>query len=58
MKTILIISQDFFKTALIIWLVLLLLELLNTGMVERFINLEIYFYFLIFIYILNKLISK
>lgn len=58
MKTLEIISKDFFKTALIAWVVLVLLELLNTGMVQRFINLEIYFYFLILLYIFNKVITK
>jgi len=58
MKILEIISKDFFKTALIVWVCLVLLELLNTGMVQRFINLEIYFYFLILLYIFNKVITK
>lgn len=58
MKTLEIISKDFFKTALVVWIFLVLLELFNTGMVERFINLEIYLYFLILLYIFNKVISR
>ena len=58
MKTIIIITKDFFKTVLITFLVLVFLELINPGMVQRFINLEIYFYFLIVVYIFNKIIDR
>jgi len=58
MKTIIIITKDFFKTILITFLVLVFLELINPGMVQRFINLEIYFYFLIVVYIFNKIIDR
>ncbi len=58
MKMLEIISKDFFKTAVIVWIFLVLLELSNTGMVQRFINLEIYFYFLILLYIFNKVTTK
>lgn len=58
MKTIIIITKDFFKTILITFLVLAFLELINPGMVQRFINLEIYFYFLIVVYIFNKIIDR
>jgi len=52
------IFKDFFKVALITWLLLLFMELLNPGMVQRFINLELGLYFLFIIYIFNKFIDK
>lgn len=58
MKTFVIISKDFFKTALITWLFLVFMELVNTGMVQRFLNLEIYFYFLLIFYIFIKIIDR
>jgi hypothetical protein len=58
MKTIITITKDFFRVSFITWLVLVFLELINAGMVQRFINLEIYFYFLILIYIFNKVIDR
>jgi hypothetical protein len=58
MKTFVIISRDFFRVSLSLWLVLALFELLNTGMVQRFINLEIYFYILVILYILNRIIDR
>jgi len=58
MKIFAIITKDFFRIALITWLILALLELLNPGMVQRFINLEIYFYILIIICIFNKIIDR
>ena len=47
--------KDFFQAALLTWIVLVILELLNPGMVHRFINLEFYFYGLIIIYIFYRL---
>lgn len=58
MSTFIIIVKDFFKTALFTWLILVFLELINVGMVQRFINLEIYFYFLVLVYIFNKIIDR
>lgn len=58
MRTIRTVSQDFFKTALVVWVILVIMELINAGMVQRFINLEIYFYVLILVYIFNKIIDK
>jgi len=58
MKTINIIIGDFFKVSIITWFILLSFELLNPGMVQRFINLEIYFYILILVYIFNKFIDN
>lgn len=58
MRIIRAISQDFFKTALAVWVILVIMELLNSGMVQRFINLEIYFYILILVYIFNKIIDR
>lgn len=58
MSTFIIITRDFFKTTLITWLILVFLELINAGMVQRFINLEIYFYFLVLVYIFNKIIDR
>ena len=50
--------RDFFNTALATWLVLLSLELWQPGMIERQVNLEYYFYGLIFLYILYRLVKK
>jgi hypothetical protein len=53
-----IIVNDFFKTVFLLWIILLIFELVNPGMVNRFINLEYYFYFLILVYILVLKIKK
>jgi len=58
MNTLAIIIGDFFKTAFITWLILVIFELFNPGMVQRFINLEYYFYLLIPIFILTQKIKK
>ncbi len=50
--------RDFFNTALATWLVLLSLELWQPGIIERQVNLEYYFYGLIFLYILYRLVKK
>jgi len=58
MNTFGIIINDFFKTAFITWLLLVIFELSNPGMVQRFINLEYYFYLLILIFILAQKLKK
>jgi len=58
MKIFITIVKDFFKTALIVWLLLVFFELVNPGMVQRFVNLEIYLYFLVLVYIFNKIIDR
>ncbi|MBT4209727.1 MAG: hypothetical protein HOE19_02325 [Candidatus Komeilibacteria bacterium] len=58
MKTFVIISRDFFRVNLTTYLVLVFLELINTGMVQRFLNLEIYLYFLMILYIFNRVIDR
>jgi len=44
--------KDFWNTAFITWLILTLLELFNPGWVQRFINLEYWFYALFFMFII------
>ncbi len=46
-----IIIKDFFNTAFVLWLLLLLYELLRPGAVQRYLNLEYYFYFLLLLFI-------
>lgn len=46
-----IIVKDFFEAALGTWVVLLIFELARPGMVQRFINLEYWFYGLLIIFI-------
>jgi len=58
MKTLHLILNDFFQIAFFTWIILLFMEVFNTGMVNRFISLEYYFYGLIFVYILNKITDK
>lgn len=55
MKFIYKLLKDLFNIALGTWLVLLFLELVNSGMVIRYINLEYYFYILIVLFIINRL---
>ncbi len=45
------IIKDFWQTAFLTWLILLILEMFKAGMVQRFINLEYYFYFLFLFYL-------
>ncbi len=47
-----LIIKDFFKVALWLWLVLVLLEILFPGSINRFLNLEIYFYALAIFFII------
>lgn len=57
-QSLVIIVNDFFKTAFLLWIILLIFEFVNPGMVNRFINLEYYFYFLILVYILVLKVKK
>jgi hypothetical protein len=50
------IIQDFFSVAFGTWLLLLLYELLSPGAVQRYINLEYYFYFLLLIFIFRQIV--
>lgn len=54
MNTRKIIIQDFFNTAFGLWLVLLIYELLQPGAVQRYLNLEYYFYFLLLLFIFHQ----
>lgn len=47
--------KEFFRVALVVWLILLFLELINPGMVVRFVNLEYYFYALVIIFVITRL---
>ncbi|MDD5749570.1 MAG: hypothetical protein PHO91_02160 [Patescibacteria group bacterium] len=53
-----LIIRDFFRTALTAWLLLVIFEILKPGAVHRLINLEYYFYSLIFIFIFYRLLKK
>ncbi len=50
-----IVLNDFFRTAFITWVFLLIIEVIWPGSVHRIINLEYYLYFLLFIFILTRL---
>lgn len=52
------IIQDFFNTALILWLIFILLEISRPGSVQRFINLEYYFYFLLLVLLYRRLLRS
>ena len=52
------ITKDLFNISLVTWIILVILEFIKIGMVQRFINLEYYFYFLLFIFILYKKLEK
>ncbi len=52
-----IIIKDFFNTAFITWLLLLVYELLSPGAVQRYINLEYYFYFLLLIFVFRQILK-
>lgn len=45
------IIKDFWNIALGTWLLLLIIEFSRPGRVQRFINLEYWFYFLFFFYL-------
>lgn len=50
------IIQDFFNVAFSTWILLVLYELLSPGAVQRNINLEYYFYFLLLIFIFRQIV--
>ncbi|PWB38317.1 MAG: hypothetical protein C3F02_04910 [Parcubacteria group bacterium] len=50
--------KDFWNTALVTWLILVIMELFNPGTVARLINLEYWFYFLFFSYLAIILLKK
>ncbi|MBT4850267.1 hypothetical protein HON36_05470 [Candidatus Parcubacteria bacterium] len=54
MKKHVLIIQDFFHVALGTWIILVVLELSNSGMVHRLINLEYYLYALILVYLIYR----
>lgn len=49
-----LIIKDFFKVALWLWLILVLLEILFPGVINRFLNLELYFYALLVFFIILR----
>lgn len=57
MNTRKVIIKDFFNIAFITWLILLVYELLSPGAVQRFVNLEYYFYFLLVIFIFRQIVK-
>ena len=50
--------KNFFNAALSTWLILLGFELARPGMVQRFINLEYWFFALLILFILLKIFKK
>lgn len=58
MKIRYLIIRDFFNVSLGTWVILVLLEVFNPGMVQRYINLEYWFYFLVIIFIFYRLVRK
>jgi len=50
--------RDFFNVSLATWFVLLVFEVFNPGMVQRYLNLEYYFYFLIILFIIYRSVRK
>lgn len=58
MKLKYILVRDFFNIALGTWIVLVGLESFNAGMVQRHLNLEYWFYFLIAAFIVCRLVRK
>ncbi len=51
-----LIIKDFFKVALWLWVVLVLLEILFPGAINRFLNLELYFYLLVIFFIIMRFV--
>ncbi|KKP89866.1 MAG: hypothetical protein UR94_C0033G0018 [Parcubacteria group bacterium GW2011_GWA2_36_10] len=51
-----LIIKDFFKVALWLWLILVLLEILFPGAINRFLNLELYFYSLVIFFIILRFV--
>lgn len=58
LKSIYKLVYDFWQVAFYTWFLLLIFELLRSGAVQRFINLEYYFYGLIFVYIISRFLKK
>jgi hypothetical protein len=58
MKLGILLLKDFFNITLGTWLILVLLEFFNPGMVARFINLEIWFYGLLLVYLVYRLVDR
>jgi hypothetical protein len=50
--------KHLFNAALSTWLILLVFELARPGMVQRFINLEYWFFALLILFILIKIFKK
>ena len=58
MKLRVLLIQDFLKTGIATWLILVLFELFNPGMVQRYINLEYWLYALIIVYLTYQVIDN
>jgi len=58
MRTPYLLVRDFFNISLGTWVILLVLEIFNPGMVQRYLNLEYYFYFLLIIFIIYRTVRK
>ena len=58
MKLLYKIVKDLFNISLITWFILVMLELSKNGLVQRFINLEYYLYYLIFLFIIYRILAK
>ena len=58
MKLIYKIIKDLFNISLITYLILIILEFMKVGLVQRFINLEYYLYYLIFLFITYRILAK
>jgi len=52
------IIKDLFNISLITYLILIILEFIKVGSVQRFINLEYYLYYLIFLFIIYRILAK
>jgi len=52
------IIKDLFNISLITYLILIILEFMKVGLVQRFINLEYYLYYLIFLFIIYRILAK
>ncbi len=52
------IIKDLFNISLITYLILIILEFMKVGLVQRFINLEYYLYYLIVLFIIYRILPK
>lgn len=52
------IIKDLFNISLITWIILVIMEFIKVGMVQRIINLEYYLYYLIILFIFYKILPK